>query len=194
MVCSTALTQYEQRPGKASHPTKLRSPGIPVGTPGTTRDGFGYWVAWRTSFAKSAMSTQGYGQQRSWGRAVMPHLRREPETENVFMDGRRATAFETVILSELSKLHDKVDRSIDQGRETSEDLKVLCKEIGIDGPHGRLPIVEQTQANHERRLAALETDHIEAGARHKMMAAAASLLGGSVGGTFISLIVRMVHF
>lgn len=109
------------------------------------------------------------------------------------MTGRQENAFEAMVLSELGRLHEKVDKGIQQGRETREELRMLCKELGITGTHGRLPIVEQRQANHEQRIAAIETEQIEAGARHKLIAAVASLVGGSVGGTFIALIARLVH-
>ena len=42
------------------------------------------------------------------------------------------------------ELKGKVEESLQQGRENGNDLKMLRRELGLDGQHGRLPIVEAT--------------------------------------------------
>ncbi|HEV2275628.1 MAG TPA: hypothetical protein VGR96_15760 [Acidobacteriaceae bacterium] len=99
------------------------------------------------------------------------------------------------ILSELSELKGKVDESLEQGRANGADVKLLRKELGLDGPHGRLPLVEATLSRnevrmdkHEVRLEELEAGEIEAQARHKLVTAALALCGGGAGGAVIGLI------
>jgi hypothetical protein len=103
----------------------------------------------------------------------------------------KESAFETLILTELGKINEKVDRSLEQGRENSEDLKILRKELGIDGAHGRLPIVEAAQADHEKRIAALEVLRVEANARHKLLVALIAALSGGAGGTLIGVLAHI---
>lgn len=102
-----------------------------------------------------------------------------------------AKGLETRILSELSELKEKVDESLEQGRECNTDLKLLRKELGIDGLHGRLPVLEATVTKHEMRIGELETGKIEMRARHRLVHSILAFCGGSVGGTLITICGRI---
>ncbi len=56
------------------------------------------------------------------------------------------------ILEQLAEVKGKVDESLEQGRENGNELKMLRRELGLDGQHGRLPIVEATLIRHEVRM------------------------------------------
>ncbi len=103
------------------------------------------------------------------------------------------------ILEQLTELKGKVEESLQQGRENGNELKMLRREIGLDGQHGRLPIVEQTLLRHEvrmekneARVEALEAGRHEASGRTKLLSAALALLGGSAGGAVMTLLARML--
>jgi hypothetical protein len=56
------------------------------------------------------------------------------------------------ILEQLAEVKGKVNESLEQGRENGNELKMLRRELGLDGQHGRLPIVEATLIRHEVRM------------------------------------------
>ena len=56
------------------------------------------------------------------------------------------------ILEQLTEVKMKVDESLQQGRENGNELKMLRRELGLDGQHGRLPIMEAVLARHEKQM------------------------------------------
>ena len=75
------------------------------------------------------------------------------------------------------ELKGKVEESLQQGRENGNDLKMLRRELGLDGQHGRLPIVEATLLRHEARMEkseerveGLEISSSEANGKAKLVA------------------------
>lgn len=104
------------------------------------------------------------------------------------------------ILEQLAEVKGKVDESLLQGRENGNELKMLRRELGLDGQHGRLPIVEATLIRHEvrmeksdLRLMVLETGTSEANGKAKLVAATLALLGGGTGGAAIALVAHLLH-
>jgi hypothetical protein len=102
------------------------------------------------------------------------------------------------ILEQLMELKGKVEESLLQGRENGNELKMLRRELGLDGQHGRLPIVEATLIRHEARMEKnearvnlLETGSSEANGKAKLVATALALLGGSAGGALITLLAHL---
>lgn len=95
------------------------------------------------------------------------------------------------ILLELSELKNKVDESLEQVRECNTDLKLLRKELGVDGSHGRLPVVEAAVARHESRIGNLEAEKIEVHARHKLIHSILAFCGGGLGGSLITICGRV---
>lgn len=69
-----------------------------------------------------------------------------------------ASWFQTEILKSLQEVKDKVDESLDLGRQNGEDIRSLRKELGVDGVHGRIPQMEQAIARLDRQQ---EIDHKE---------------------------------
>jgi hypothetical protein len=111
----------------------------------------------------------------------------------------RSSTIQAQILEQLTELKDKVEESLQQGRENGHDLKLLRRELGLDGQHGRLPIVEATLIRHElrmekseARLDELETGNSEAKGKAKFVATALALLGGGTGGALIALLARLL--
>jgi len=103
------------------------------------------------------------------------------------------------ILEQLMELKGKVEESLQQGRENGNDLKMLRRELGLDGQHGRLPIVEATLLRHEvrmekseARVEGLEVGSSEAKGKAKQVAAALALLGGGAGGALIALLAHLM--
>ena len=103
------------------------------------------------------------------------------------------------ILEQLMELKGKVEESLQQGRENGNELKMLRRELGLDGAHGRLPIVEAALVRHEAqmermdaRVIELETGSSEAQGKAKLIGAALALLGGGAGGALISLVGRLL--
>jgi hypothetical protein len=103
------------------------------------------------------------------------------------------------ILEQLTELKSKVEESLQQGRENGNDLKMLRRELGLDGQHGRLPIVEATLLRHEARMEknearvdGLETGSNEAKGKAKLVAAALALMGGGAGGALIALLAHLL--
>ncbi len=102
-------------------------------------------------------------------------------------------------MEQLTEVKGKVDESLQQGRENGNELKMLRRELGLDGQHGRLPIVEATLVRHELRmdkgevrLNLLETGNSEANGKAKMVATALALLGGGAGGAVIAMIAHLL--
>jgi hypothetical protein len=102
------------------------------------------------------------------------------------------------ILEQLMELKGKVEESLEQGRANGNELKMLRRELGLDGQHGRLPIVEATLIRHEARMEkyearvnSLETGSNEANGKAKLVATALALLGGSAGGALIALLAHL---
>jgi hypothetical protein len=106
---------------------------------------------------------------------------------------------EAQILEQLTEVKRRVEDSLQQGRENGNELKMLRRELGLDGAHGRLPIVEAALVRHETqmeridsRLIELETENSEAEGKAKLVATAAALLGGGAGGAVISWIAHLL--
>jgi hypothetical protein len=102
------------------------------------------------------------------------------------------------ILEQLTELKNKVEESLLQGRENGNELKMLRRELGLDGQHGRLPIVETTLLRHESRMdksearvESLEIGSNEARGKAKLVATALALLGGGAGGALITLLAHL---
>jgi hypothetical protein len=105
---------------------------------------------------------------------------------------------EAQILEQLTELKKRVEDSLQQGRENGNELKMLRRELGLDGAHGRLPIVEAGLVRHEAqmdrmdaRVNELETGSSEASGKAKLVATAVALLGGGAGGAVISLVSHL---
>jgi hypothetical protein len=103
------------------------------------------------------------------------------------------------ILEQLMELKGKVEESLQQGRENGNELKMLRRELGLDGQHGRLPIVEATLIRHEARMEksearveGLEIGSSEAKGKAKLIAATLALLGGGAGGALIALLAHLL--
>jgi len=103
------------------------------------------------------------------------------------------------ILEQLAEVKGKVDESLEQGRENGNELKMLRRELGLDGQHGRLPIVEATLIRHEvrmekgeTRIDKLEIGNSEANGKAKLVATSLALLGGGAGGALIALIAHLL--
>jgi len=103
------------------------------------------------------------------------------------------------ILEQLMELKGKVEESLQQGRENGNELKMLRRELGLDGQHGRLPIVEAMLLRHETRMEksearveGLEAGSSEAKGKAKLVAAALALLGGGAGGALIALLAHLL--
>jgi hypothetical protein len=110
-----------------------------------------------------------------------------------------SSTIQAQILEQLMELKGKVEESLQQGRENGNDLKMLRRELGLDGQHGRLPIVEATLLRHEARMEksearveGLEIDSSEANGKAKLVATALALLGGGAGGALIALLAHLM--
>ena len=103
------------------------------------------------------------------------------------------------ILEQLTEVKSKVEESLQQGRENGNELKMLRRELGLDGQHGRLPILEAWLVRHETRMEKcdhrvdqLEADTNEARGKAKLVATALALLGGGAGGAMIALLAHLL--
>jgi hypothetical protein len=110
-----------------------------------------------------------------------------------------SSTIQAQILEQLMELKGKVEESLQQGRENGNDLKMLRRELGLDGQHGRLPIVEATLLRHESRMEksearveGLEIGSSEANGKAKLMGTALALLGGGAGGALIALLAHLL--
>lgn len=110
-----------------------------------------------------------------------------------------SSTIQAQILEQLMELKGKVEESLQQGRENGNDLKMLRRELGLDGQHGRLPIVEATLLRHEARMEknearvdGLETGNSEANGKAKLVATALALLGGGAGGALIAVLAHLL--
>jgi hypothetical protein len=106
---------------------------------------------------------------------------------------------DTQILEQLAEVKGKVDESLEQGRENGNELKMLRRELGLDGQHGRLPIVEATLIRHEvrmekseARIDKLEIGNSEANGKAKLVATSLALLGGGAGGASIAVLAHLL--
>jgi hypothetical protein len=113
--------------------------------------------------------------------------------------GGKPITIQAQILEQLTELKGKVEESLQQGRENGNDLKMLRRELGLDGQHGRLPMVEATLLRHERRMEKnearvkeLETGSNEASGKAKLVATALALMGGGAGGALIALLAHLL--
>jgi hypothetical protein len=110
-----------------------------------------------------------------------------------------AATLQAQILEQLTEVKGKVDESLEQGRQNGNELKMLRRELGLDGHHGRLPIVETTLIRHEARMEKcdtridkLETSYNEANGKAKLVATSLALLGGGAGGALIALLAHLL--
>ena len=114
----------------------------------------------------------------------------------------RSTGLPTIqvqILEQLTELKKRVEDSLQQGRENGNELKMLRRELGLDGAHGRLPIVEAALVRHEAqterldvRMKKLEAGSHEATGKAKLVGTALALLGGGAGGALISILAHLL--
>ncbi len=111
----------------------------------------------------------------------------------------RTGTIQAQILEQLTEVMGKVDESLQLGRECGNEVKMLRRELGLDGQHGRLPIVEATLVRHEARMEKNDqrVDKLEAGSNEatgkaKLVATAAALLGGGAGGAMIALAAHLL--
>jgi hypothetical protein len=93
----------------------------------------------------------------------------------------------------------KIDEVAKQGQENGTELKMLRRELGLDGPHGRLPFVEATLTRHETRMekneadiAGLKAAGSESTGRQKIVAAVWAIVGGSAGAALITLLDHLM--
>ncbi len=111
----------------------------------------------------------------------------------------RTGTIQAQILEQLTEVMGKVEESLQQGRECGNELKMLRRELGLDGQHGRLPMVEATLVRHEARMekSELRLDKLEAGSNEasgkaKFVAAGMALVGGGAGGAAIALVGHLL--
>jgi hypothetical protein len=85
------------------------------------------------------------------------------------------------------------------GQANFNELKMLRRELGLDGQHGRLPIMETTLIRHEAqmekgdaRIDKLEMNSSEANGKAKLVATSLALLGGGAGGALIALLAHLI--
>ncbi len=110
--------------------------------------------------------------------------RRDSQSEWLPFQGR--------ILEQLAELQRKVDESLEQGRQNGEEIRMLRKELGLDGPHGRIPLVEAAVQTLLERVSTLERLRIESDGKKKLVTGALALLSGGAGGALIALIGRLL--
>ncbi len=110
-----------------------------------------------------------------------------------------STTLQAQILEQLTEVKSKVEESLQQGRENGNELKMLRRELGLDGQHGRLPIVEASLVRHEARMEKSDEriDRLEAGTNEakgkaKLVATSLALLGGGAGGAMIALLAHLL--
>jgi hypothetical protein len=110
-----------------------------------------------------------------------------------------SSTLQAQILEQLTEVKIKVEESLQQGRENGNELKMLRRELGLDGQHGRLPIMEATLLRHEAhmerndaRVNELETGNSEANGKAKLVATSLALLGGGAGGALIALLAHLL--
>jgi hypothetical protein len=110
-----------------------------------------------------------------------------------------SAAIQAQILEQLTEVKGKVEESLEQGRENGNELKMLRRELGLDGQHGRLPIMETTLMRHEARMEKcdaridkLEMASSEADGKAKLIATSLALLGGGAGGALIALLAHLL--
>lgn len=96
------------------------------------------------------------------------------------------------ILEQLVELQRKVDESLEQGRQNGEEIRMLRKELGLDGPHGRIPLVETAVQTLLDRVSTLERLRIENDGKKKLVTGALALLSGGAGGALIALLGRLL--
>jgi hypothetical protein len=103
------------------------------------------------------------------------------------------------ILEQLTEVKGKVEESLQQGRENGNELKMIRRELGLDGQHGRLPIMEAALVRHEARMEKcdarvekLEMGSSEANGKAKLVATSLALLGGGAGGALIALLAHLL--
>ena len=110
-----------------------------------------------------------------------------------------SATIQTQILEQLTEVKSKVEESLQQGRENGNELKMLRRELGLDGQHGRLPILEALLVRHEARMEKsdervdqLEADTNEARGKAKLVATSLALLGGGAGGALIAFLAHLL--
>lgn len=64
--------------------------------------------------------------------------------------------YEDEMLRKISEVNVKVDQSLKQGSENGEGIRLLRKELGVDGEHGRIPQIERSMATMEIRIDTLQ--------------------------------------
>jgi len=99
------------------------------------------------------------------------------------------------ILQELSELkisvallRDKTDEIQEQGRENNNEIKLLRTELGLNGEHGRLPVIETTflrmerrQDDSEKRIDDLEALRSENQGKQRLIGTVLAVASGGIG-------------
>lgn len=112
--------------------------------------------------------------------------------------------FQTEILKSLQEVKDKVDESLELGRQNGEAIRSLRTELGVDGLHGRIPQLEQAIARLDRqqeadnkgiisRIETLERGEHENKGRKQFVLILLSLLGGSASGAVITIVYHLLQ-
>ena len=65
-------------------------------------------------------------------------------------------SYQKQLLDKISEVNNKVDKSLEQGRDNGEEIRMLRKELGVDGTHGRIPGIEQSIVKLEFRIETLQ--------------------------------------
>lgn len=111
------------------------------------------------------------------------------------------TAQMSGVTLQIGRMDVKIDESLTTGRDSVNAVKLLRADLGLDGPHGRLPQIERRLSQLEGlldsriektdlRIGKLEdADQKERGKR-ELISAAYSLLGGSMGAAAIGWIAH----
>lgn len=107
---------------------------------------------------------------------------------------------ESQILEQLTEVRKRVDESLGVGRDNGNELKMLRRELGLDGPHGRIPVVEDKLLRQAERMSSLETRidilesvDSESKGKAKLMTALVALAGGGGGGALVALIAHLLR-
>jgi hypothetical protein len=110
-----------------------------------------------------------------------------------------AAATNAEILLQLRAVSVEVKEIAVLGQANFNELKMLRRELGLDGQHGRLPIMETTLIRHEAhmekcdaRIDKLEMNSSEANGKAKLVATSLALLGGGAGGALIALLAHLI--
>jgi chromosome segregation ATPase len=88
----------------------------------------------------------------------------------------------------LAMLRNKTEEIQEQSRENGNEIKLLRTELGLNGEHGRLPVMETTilrmekrQEESDKRIDDLEALRSENQGRQRLIGSVVALAGGGIG-------------